>query len=217
MPTLNCHSEKLTRYRATRRWLLPLCACWITAVPVADASTTAHPCWLALGEPVFDPAPCQRALEVVSDQTETHPAAHTWSWLAIGYAKLRQSDASSQAIRRATELAPDDAYVLHMSAVALLFQGRYRQARESLDRLLIASANDQPAAWLNRALANRGIGEYQLAEQDVRNYRILMGLEPAENPPSPVGPQLPACEPWQIRLRVPGCTVDSSDHEGRDR
>jgi len=96
-------------------------------------------------------------------------------WKILGLALMRQGKDALLALRKATELLPQDAEAHSNLGAALHDQGQWAQALESLQRALILNPNDA-GTLRDAADANKALGRLSEA---VALYQRSLNLEPA--------------------------------------
>jgi tetratricopeptide (TPR) repeat protein len=147
---------------------------------------TIEPCRTAVVAYPLQPEICAEVLLALkqSQELELESIAETAGLLAIGYARTNNATQSREVIELLLS-EQSDSWVAHANhGTMLLYLGQFGQSIVATDRAITLSTQANltiPDLYLNRALAARGIGEFQNATQAFTIYQELMGHLSAGN------------------------------------
>ncbi len=141
-----------------------------TSEALDEASrATLNACFAAMHAPAIDYEPCESAQRLV--QLDQLWRARVDSALAILFARSGQLQQARPLMDNAVAGAPDDVTLLVNYANLFIYEGKFVDAVETLDRAVAAASDAElPYIYFNRALALRGVGRYDEAEADFIAY-----------------------------------------------
>jgi len=180
---------------------------YLTVVAQAqEAQTDTQACFTGVTENVSGlqrMSLCEQALAAAATDTSAAgrlQQARLQAAFAILLDQRNQRDRARTQMAAALRLAPDDPLVAGNQGNLLLREGGYQRALShfsaAIDALTAQPGHDPvqhslPALYLNRSLALRALGRYDLAAADVKTYlRLQQGLPIIDlmGPPLPPSP-----------------------------
>ena len=118
-----------------------------------------------------DEGPCEYALQFATLKDDK---ALLLSHLAILQFKQGQTSDALTTINEAITLAPKNPAVIINLGHLRIRQGQLLQALEAFDLASRLGAIREPAVYLNRSIALRGLGRYLEAQENYVQYRLLI-------------------------------------------
>ena len=118
-----------------------------------------------------DRAPCEHALEFATLEDDN---ALLLSNLAILQFKQGQKPDALITISEAVTMAPKNPAVIINLGHLRIRQGLFLEALEAFDLASQLGAIREPAVYLNRSIALRGLGRYLEARENYVQYRLLI-------------------------------------------
>ncbi len=125
---------------------------------------------------------------------------------AVRHLRAREYERASADIEEAINLTPETAELYLTRGNLHLAQRQFLEARGAFDAALDLSGGRLTAAWLNRSLANRGLG--LVAEADI-------DLQMATGRPPSGGASLPADDAAPVALSAPARAGAAPDSRSR--
>ena len=181
-----------------------------SAAITSEPSTTHQDIQLCLNSASTKPFDDEACLALIAAQGEpigteaklhSQELARVNSTLAAGYAAKGDLVVGDQYLEQAVTLAPQDWHTLANVGVVHLYNTRFSQALDTLDRAMRLNPDFPPYLLLNRSLALRGLGRFPESARDLEDYAYLTGqnmpLEVACDPTTEGCIPAPAAGPHQ--------------------
>ena len=134
-------------------------------------NTLANNCYASLSESKPDVAQCESALKSTNDSQEK---ALLLSNLALIQANAGQFQSAQASMVEALKQDPRNFSVLVNLGNLRIQQRLYREALQSYDAAVAVGAIREPAIYLNRSIALRGLGRYAEARENFIQYKLLV-------------------------------------------
>ena len=118
----------------------------------------------------ISPEPCEDALQLAKDPKER---ALILSNLAIIQAKLGQMPGAQISITEALKLSPRDPSIYINLGNLRIRQKLFKEAIDAFDLASQLGARRDPSLYLNKSIAQRGLGRYFEAQESFIQYKLL--------------------------------------------